>query len=59
MFQRSYKDPRALPRINGEPAMVLEVIKAFRAQYHRETKYSVCAHCVAAAERLADELDNP
>ncbi|EAZ98303.1 Cation/multidrug efflux pump [Marinobacter sp. ELB17] len=56
MLQRSYKDPQGFARINGEPALVLEVSKRSGANIIA-TSAQVRALIVVAQERLPDELD--
>ncbi|MCL1478036.1 MAG: efflux RND transporter permease subunit [Marinobacter sp.] len=56
MLQRSYKDPQGFARINGKPALVLEVSKRSGANIIA-TSAQVRELIVAAQERLPDELD--
>ena len=56
MLQRTFKDPRGFARINGEPALVLEVSKRTGANII-ETVAQVRALIEAADSELPDELD--
>ncbi|HEV8079007.1 MAG TPA: efflux RND transporter permease subunit [Marinobacter sp.] len=56
MLQRSYKDPQGFARINGEPALVLEVSKRSGANIIA-TSAQIRELIVAAQERLPRELD--
>lgn len=56
MLQRTFKDPTGFARINGEPAVVLEVSKRAGANI-LETVAKVRGLMDAAAPRLPDELD--
>jgi multidrug efflux pump len=56
MLQRSFKDPTGFARINGEPAVVLEVSKRAGANI-LETVAQVRGLMDAAAPRLPEELE--
>ncbi|EON91708.1 multidrug resistance protein [Marinobacter lipolyticus SM19] len=56
MLQRTFKDPRGFARINGEPALVLEVSKRTGANII-ETVAQVKGLIEAADSELPDELD--
>ncbi|MEQ9546243.1 MAG: efflux RND transporter permease subunit [Marinobacter sp.] len=56
MLQRTFKDPRGFARINGEPALVLEVSKRTGANII-ETVAQVRELIEAADSELPDELD--
>ncbi|MCK7545107.1 efflux RND transporter permease subunit [Marinobacter bryozoorum] len=56
VLQRTFKDPTGFARINGEPAVVLEVSKRAGANI-LETVAQVRGLMDAAAPRLSDELE--
>jgi len=56
MLQRTFKDPRGFARINGEPALVLEVSKRTGANII-ETVEKVKGLMRAAESQLPDELE--
>lgn len=56
MLQRTFKDPRGYARINGEPALVLEISKRTGANII-ETVEKVKALIESAGPQLPDELE--